>query len=108
MSHILVETGDRLVIKLSSTLGLTSALFALDRSTQHIHIEKTSFLAPTEPLDIAVSDVSWIESQSYPGEDAASPVIRLEFQSGDRQWIRGGSAMATADAATRMRDFLQL
>ena len=108
MSHILEQTDDRLVIRLSSTLGLTSALFTLDRSAQSIHIEKTNLFTPAEPFDFAVSEVSRIECQAYPGEDAASQAIRLEFQSGDRQWIRGSDATATADAAIRMRDFFQL
>lgn len=108
MSHILVQTEDRLVVRLSSTLSLTSALFTLDRSTRRIHIEKTSFLTPAEPLDIAFSDISSIEDGAYPEENVTDHAIHFELQSGGQRLIRGGDETTTADAAARMQDFLHM
>jgi hypothetical protein len=108
MSHILEQTDDYLVIKLSPMLRLSSAIFTLNRSTASIHIEKTKFFFEMDPIDIAFSQVSWIEYVKQSGDDVTLHMIRLEFQSGDRLWIQGGGAKTTADAATRMRDFLQL
>jgi hypothetical protein len=108
MSHILEQTDDHLVIKLSSMLGLTTAIFTLDRSTASIHVEKTKFFFQMDPIDIAFSHISWIEYRTRSAEDVTYHMIRLEYQSGERLWIQGGNAKTTADAATRMRDFLQL